>query len=414
MKNLDQLLEELIELDPKLKVHKKELYAVLARLIQEKPDVEVDARFVAELREILHEKMSRSTHRGWNPFSHFSWASGGIALGVLVTLFAQNFSQSLLSNPSSPLVRSLGDQAFEFSITKEPVGVGGAGEIGGGGGIYEPINYEFVYEGDPIDLPEETVVYKRTANDSLTPSNEELSSWLLGLIDDKAIDDSIASTVYFTATNSNAFSVSVDFSQQVISLSRASEVGLEASTLSNEEAVQVAKDFIKDYGISTKDLGDPRVVETYPEDPYKRVDFPYLLNGEAITYDNGMGYGLQVYIDSNKSVTYVSEIRNNHYLSSNYKVSDWKDLSDILKNGGVNGYYHYEDPVRTEIIEVGTPEIQNIVYSDLDEEGRVNEYIVPSLVFPVHNEDDLMWVQPQIAIPLAEGLITFENLNVLY
>lgn len=216
-KKIKQILDDLYMIDKDLKNHEDELIKIAEKLIESKPDVRVDEKFVEELKlKLLHEaeKIENATQNniglgGFVWMKNAAYALGGAAVCILLVFsftskdnklqFSMNDKQADLIFNSG--VKKLANNAFgSFSKSDIPNQEGGGlgrGDGGtaatalnaAGGGLLDTtapvmmestdevavsrkmvampfienrVNYEYVYNGEELpDLSEEMLVYKR-------------------------------------------------------------------------------------------------------------------------------------------------------------------------------------------------------------------------------------------------------------
>jgi hypothetical protein len=243
---IDEIISELIKLDPTFAGREDELKKILLSILALKPNPVIDPEFVQKLKMELAEKLESKPAYS---FSWFKFAMPATAVVVLaVVVFAAQFyyrsgmNKKLLSFGAD--VRITRAQANAFGNLATLTATGGKGGGGnasaapmslaadtkmapatgiGGGGVdssfapYEPVSYKYVYKGEELNLTSDKldVLKKQTPDTSSLVSS--LSSLGLGLV---SLDSFPASKLQSISFNQdNGYNLYVDLNSGSISIS---------------------------------------------------------------------------------------------------------------------------------------------------------------------------------------------------
>jgi len=476
---IKNILEDLYRVDPELKNHEVELIEMINKLLKSKPDTKLDEKFIQDLKteilkrvdELKVEKKSVFELIFVNKIS-YAFVGAAIMLVLVVGVFPI-FKKFTGTNPLSlntesqkiafdQEIRSLKDIAFGPLKSKETLngsmtakGFGG----GGGGGLasplasqesitvdskigipyYERINYNYSYVGDDINISEnEMDVYKRIKNSSNSSAlTQAVSNFNIGLLDLSKLDNTEIDFVILNENREFGYSVSINFRENNISLypnwvkwphseSKCQDQAcyesyqLKAKDMPEDSTlVDIAKSFVKEYGIDISQYGEPIVQNTWANllsqpEAYIYTEeipvvFPLEINSQQAYDWGGNSYGLFVNINiRHKKVSSAYNIVQKNYESSKYPViSDSEKIINLAKQGGLTASYNYPDPTKIIDIKLGTPSFGLIQYYKYNNKKNESEELyVPGLIFPVISvSDESYFAQKNIIIPLIEDLI---------
>jgi len=321
---VNQIIEELVSLDPSFAQHRGELEHILANVLSAKPDPVIDANFVRKLRlQLLNKAESQKLGSVWSNlrenFMKKIFVSAGIAVVVLLVAVVglqklvnvnNNSSSNLLSFGSDVRVSRTADGAFgnlaTLSLATGGMGGGGAAPtsaalgtdaakssiaygMGGGAGVsekmmlppYEPVNYKYVYKGDELTLPSDKLDVLKKQSPDASSLISSLNSLGMGLVSLDSFPGSKAQSVSFN--QDNGYNIYVDFLGGTVSISGYYDVKplaadsqlcpvdgcpapdpiKESDIPDDATLVTIANQFLSDHGISTAAYGDPEVVNDY-------------------------------------------------------------------------------------------------------------------------------------------------------
>ncbi len=195
---IDNLINEIMSLDPELKKYEKEIRKITNHLIEAKPNLQIDNNFKIELKNKIMKKITELKNKE-NKNKTFNWAIfskklafslGAIILAIAIIIpLKNNLNQenNNIASNNEQFIR-IEDEAFgkiAFSESAQNtnnteissyngsekttilgMGAGGDVSISSDSKIlpypYEPVNYEFEYIGEEFELNGEKVdVYKK-------------------------------------------------------------------------------------------------------------------------------------------------------------------------------------------------------------------------------------------------------------
>ena len=87
-KTLQQIIDELITLDPELKQYEKQLPEIIQSILSLKPEIKIDAVFKNELKNKLEEKMSQINNQkfNWNFMKKINYALGAVIMLLVLSV----------------------------------------------------------------------------------------------------------------------------------------------------------------------------------------------------------------------------------------------------------------------------------------------------------------------------------------
>jgi hypothetical protein len=341
---INQIIKELVSLDPEFGKHRPELEKIIVNLLAIKPDVVVDADFTRSLRLQLLNQLDQKSNSAstWSLFKgNFMKKTIIPALSVMALLvvtiaglemygsYKNKSGLNLLSFGSDVRVIHTGDKAFgNLATLVSTSGQGGGGSansatpaaplgsdtrslapsgMGGGGGInekmiapyYEPVTYKYVYKGDDLNLSSDKldVLKKQTVDTSALAGG--LSNLGLGLISLDSFPGSKVQSVSFN--QDNGYNIYVDFNSGMVSLSGyygimpladgatkeicptdgCNPTPVEESDIPDDSTIiSIANQFLSDHGISTASYGTPEVMNDFRVQNYETLK----ANSKALVY----------------------------------------------------------------------------------------------------------------------------------
>lgn len=315
--NINQIIEDLIALDPEFAKHKKELKKILLSLLEARPDPVVDADFVRSLRVKLMDQTEKSQVSGkWfqiidNFMKKTVFSAAAVAVVLIVAIVGLqmyvNRGTSITSFGSDVRITRASDGAFGNLATLTTTG--GFGGQGGGGNAslasapsmgaedakagsitgpstdrmmiapYEPVVYKYVYNGEEIklDSPKLDVLKKQRPDTAGLAAS--LGSLGMGLVNLDSFPQSKVQSVSFN--QDNGYNVYVDLTSGQISISGHYDMAAMSGKLCTPEQcppptpvkesdipaddtlISVANQFLAEHGIATSAYGEPEVSNEY-------------------------------------------------------------------------------------------------------------------------------------------------------
>jgi hypothetical protein len=194
----------------------------------------------------------------------------------------------------------------------------------------------------------------------------------------------------------------------------------------DEKIINVANQFLSEYGINKSNYGKPEVQnewkmylnaaspETRPNFYFPEtisVTYPQLVNGKEVYEEGGNKNGLVVNVDVREMQgAGLWNLFSQKHESSAYDVEkDTARLIKIAEQGGFRrGYYPADSnqgEVKKNVIELGTPSIGLVKMWIYNEKGG-QELIVPAYIFPVTNKpEDVYFYQKNVVVPLVKEIL---------
>jgi len=445
MKKIDTFLRELYELDPTLREHEAALKKLIAEMLAKKPEVEIDDRFIKNLRARLVDSPSpRSSFFTYLFMTNkplyagagvvlslailigvYQYTSGGITLHSTGSSIARIFEPIAVSHVSGNAFGNLaaGDTSIpstnpvpadmeamlssRMPTTAEAVGLGGGGSMATSKMIAPmPYRYTYTYTGDPIELTDETMpVYKRNYTASAAERlGQQLSNAGTGLLDLSSFGNLKAENISFY---NDDYRVSLDLANGHASLYKNYEQDrpitrepTEADLLPEQELIDIANAFLRAHGISTEGYGSPVVDMQWRANQERQkavnpelklyvpniigVVYPYNLESHTVSNYSGEPDGLRLYIDIfSKKVNSLANLRAGGYVASDYAVTTDSDrIISLAEKGGMNTWYR--DDADEKVLELGTPTLVYIEHY-MPQSGNEQSYqlYIPALQFPI-------------------------------
>jgi len=476
---IKEILEELYLIDESLKEHQVELEKIIEKLLAAKPKVEINEQFKQELRRELlarieeikgQESVSPNKFMNIFSFNRLSYALVGGALAIALVIggvYYANQKGFLIGQPELGLAikfstTALSDEAFgslksetQEVSTDEQLGIGNAtgvgsavapGKGGGGGfGIVPPdiTQYRYLYKGEDLVLEQDKVeVLKREKGIASSEITNLIRNMNFGMVDLSSFANARLDSVNFIDDKDFGYAVFVNFSEGTISINYnmwgwQEVLGMcfdpgcvrpeplkESDIPSEEKIIEVADNFIGDYGIKIDNYGQPetrrdQLIEQFrgaggaygPENI--QVIYPLMINGQYVYDQWGNEVGLNVDVNLRAMrVTGLYNLTTQNYQSSMYQAeTDVNKILEAAEKGGINQQV-FDSVSKTISVEIGTP---SLAYMKVwkHEQGQSDEFLTPALVFPIDNsQQEGTYKRERIIIPLAKDLLeTFEDRN---
>jgi hypothetical protein len=473
-KLIDEIVNDLISLDPEFAGMEEDLRKLVQKLLAAKPDVEIDEAFKKRLQNELREKAEKLkikpeddsvTTKISNPFvmQKFAYSFAGAALAVLVLFTFQQFggAERFVMNAADDAapkmgIEKVGSQAFG-SLAREESGELAVGKGGGGGdseevmsGAMVPPEYtvnKFVYNGN-LDLPLGAIeVLKRTKGDIATSSLvNSLGRFDLDLVNLAALQDAKLQNFNIAEDREFGYMVMVDLAQGSVSVNQnwqkwpdpyrdcdhQSEPNCyeslrlsESDMLAESEVLSIAAKFVQQIGINLEDYGEPKISSNWREELARfggedfyypesiSVTYPLRVQDQLVYNQSGNEEGINVAVDQrNKKVSGVWGMQTQSYQASEYTaVADEALFRKFIEKGGLWGYLS-ESATNIREIPLGDPEMILMKHWQ-HTDGESQELIVPALHFPIlEPPTEGYFYQKAVVIPLVEDILREQERNI--
>lgn len=357
-----KILDDLYMIDDELKNNEKELEGVVRKILESKPEVEINKEFVDELKiELLEmaddiEKQSTEAKAGFSiSLKDFALVMSGAAVCAVLFISTSyvnknNFiSESMDLSRSANKIQKIEDSAFgsfaepqannegarEMLSSKvaSDVGVDEAVGVEAGGGAGEAMmmsspkimppqtSFNYVYNGGDIDLPGGKMpVYKREKTGTLSKSvAKTISSFNFPLADVEKLKDTSIPTINIREDREFGYNMYFDLTNSMLSINMNWEKWpnihdlcegerdcfeynkLQMSDIPEDKPIlSVADKFLSSYGVSKVDFEEPRVDKKWQK---------------RSAYDEG-----EKYVPERISIIYPLKIENKNVYSEHGEV----------------------------------------------------------------------------------------------
>lgn len=432
-----KIVDELIELEPSLKRHRKELEKHVELIVQAKPSVSITPAFKQKLLTDLKKQIATSS-TSLSPqtfMQKFMYAIGGAvvaSIGLYVTVIHPVVPPAPLTEDGNSAELPTMHQEM-VSMNARPQSGGGSdyavGRGGGGGGVpmmdskmiapgepYPMYSVEYVYDGD-ITLPDPSALqgYKRTPLKSGSKAELLKGTFVEGLMNIDALKSLSVINVSLSEGGDEPLMVNVDFNEGYISLNRQIDYNKrpessckdeacyeryrlkERDMLSDERTIELANEFLNKLGVNMSAYGEPIMQNDWRMWLEREVDpanyyfpeqlsviYPYLVNGNPVFDEWGNPSGLSVNVDVRlRAAIGLWGLRTMNTVKETIEpVKDPELVREVLRTGGANGYL----PEDADLLQakLGVPDLVYVTQYNWDEEDMIGyEVYVPALYFPV-------------------------------
>jgi hypothetical protein len=398
-KKVDEILAELLEFDPSLAEFEKELRAVIAKMLQAKPQ-EITPEFEKKLkREVMayvsslkqKEEVNLHFNKGLM-FNKFLYVLSGALVVVLVFVAGfynqfvgeDNASQNVLrvklgevQNVASNAFGDFNSEGGGAATETQAIGLGGAPVadvssarsfaadekmLSSSMSYYpdEQVLYEYDYKGESVSLSGTTDVLKRIpVKFTASVLNEVIPEGFRVLFTYNALENAEIDSLSFSEEKELGYTVYYDFRNGSLSVNQNGKGWYpteykemtKEETLADEEVLKIANAFIKKYGVNLDNYAEPVVDNEwrisvlaqekaggyvyYPEQV--SVVYPTLINGKKVYSEWGEVVGLSVNVNQRlKLVSNMNlQVPSNFEASSYDSIGDFEKILEIAKKGGV-------------------------------------------------------------------------------
>lgn len=472
-KNITTILSELYELDESLRQHEEELIKVIAAFEKARPDPVIDKRFVKELRTQLLARATEDRQRfintnNFNFMNKLAFGIGGAALALIIAipLLTKDKTQSLPGVTDSPWnasaeITPVSDGAFgvlsDTETAEQATGLGSANPVapmaeslpsaetmeikgfGGGGGMMvdsrialPPVEYTYVYTGEPLSLAENqvSVLRKTKGNAAAADLARRFGNINFGVVDLGTFSNQIINNISFLEDKEYGYMINADLLEGTISINQnwqrwpqpdyTNRIDI-SDIPADETIIAKADEFLRAHNISTSQYADPLVQNDWrkgyeqaqdkanyyiPE--IAQVIYPLVIDDQIVYDQGGRETGLMVSVNLlYDKVVYVTGLTSQQYQSSQYTaVTDSQRILDLVAQGGLYPRWYYNnEAAEVQELEIGTPrQVLTRFYHYTNNESQ--ELLAPALLFPILNPPaEGYWYETSIIIPLVEDLI---------
>jgi len=442
---IKQILRDVYLIDQSLKMHEKTLIKIIQELLRSKPESKIDEQFVRELRAKVIEraKSLNNTKIHTNMFNtlfnkKLTYALIGTAIIVCAALIITNLPQE----NGKLAINTLGENAFgDLSFSQQVESPETSGRGGGGEETYgaqdvgvriapEMVNYNFIYTGDDFNLESgQITVYKMLKGDLLTKVFSNIAKDIdLGVLNLNKFQNMQIGNIEISEDRDFGYYIHISPRQNSLSINAnwekwpREEFDTPLETLTSEELLSIADNFLSEYGINMDMYEKGEVINEGVMNVERMgvisenasITYPLKISDQTIYDQGGQKYGMNVSVSlRHKRVISVYGIATNTFESSEYAKETNKDkIISFAEDGGLFKNYTYPDAVKTLDLELGTPEV-NLVRMWLRSENKMDtaEILVPSLVFPITTEisEPTYFRRTNVIVPLVGEILDQYN-----
>ncbi len=191
----------------------------------------------------------------------------------------------------------------------------------------------------------------------------------------------------------------------------------------DNEAIEIAEQFLRDYSVSKEGYGDPRVVDMW-RNTYERLSsaeqasyyvpeqvqvvYPLVLDGKEVYDEGGNVYGLNVMVDARtRRVTNLGELITKQFERSEYKgETDINRLLSVATNGGFRNYNYENSDAKKVELQLGSPTVRMVkIYYSSDNYRTNSDLYMPALVFPITNWRENNYWRQTVIVPLVKSIL---------
>lgn len=338
------------------------------------------------------------------------------------------------------------------------VGRSGAIGMGGGGSVsampIRPTNYKFVYKGGDLpQLSNNLDVLKRVTDGGALALSSVMTNTGLNFIDWTKFSNTKLQNISFTENRDNGYQVYVNFDDGSVSINQNYQkwIGASGSTgsdtvscmaigcvqppmpyqpikigdvPSDSKIIGVADSFLRNYGISLTNYGQPFVQNDwkiyYDAAPDKAnyyipeqlsVIYPLVINGKEIYDESGNKTGLTVNIDIRQmKATGVYNLMSQNYQASSYGTEqDSARIIKLAENGGFGQNYYYGGSDGSQEIDLGTPTL-GLVQMWFYRDNQNQQLLIPSYIFPITSKPTgAYYYQNSVIVPVIKDVLDWGN-----
>lgn len=294
---------------------------------------------------------------------------------------------------------------------------------------YEITQQRYIYSGElPTDVsgfPIYKWVNAMIENDKV---KSVISSLKIDQFDLSQLQNTTLTNVTLKENKENWFRVTLDFEGGYLSVyrdynyayyQRMQTQNQNFQRLSNEEALNLAKEFVSKYKLNISQFGDPYVEETQQPvaydmvsssspayvDPYVQIVFPTKVDGKNVNERYGQNAWLRLSISSQDKSVQGFSLKVEKLAPTNEAklITDQARIKKIIEKGWYEYNYDYWTwyTVKYQDIELTNARVEYVKVDTYVE--WVNTYYAPALVFDVVKPTDPnIYAQNKIIVPLVD------------
>lgn len=196
--------------------------------------------------------------------------------------------------------------------------------------------------------------------------------------------------------------------------------------LNEDEVIQIAQNFLKEYNIDISSYWEPKVDSNYANILAKytsarimpdyvnnntSVVFPLIVDGKEISEEYGQISWVRIEVDlSEKKVVSLNGLSVNNYLKSNYETETNKE--NILKVANVWGRFGFYTPETDKVkyVDIGlkNPTLKYINVYEYKNNTQ-EQYLIPAVVFEIEKAWVENYYADSITVPLVKDFYKYDN-----
>jgi hypothetical protein len=197
----------------------------------------------------------------------------------------------------------------------------------------------------------------------------------------------------------------------------------------DEQALAIADQFIKDYQVSLEGYGQPKVYDygtnwrilyerssvdksTFAFPETINVVYPLTLEGKEVLDEGGNPTGIYVTIDiRSRKVNNLYGLETKQFEKSNYiGVNDTDRLMKVAERGGYNNGLYDGGSNRVTNLHLDTPTVEMVkIWYTTDYTKPGQDLYVPALVFPIKDWEKNNYWRKNVIVPLVKDILDNEN-----
>jgi hypothetical protein len=303
--------------------------------------------------------------------------------------------------------------------------------------------FQYVYKGEALDLKEESAsVFRRLKGDGTVARNFASSLGDFGFSDLslKTFNNLKVTNFSVVEDKEQGLMINFDFNEDNIYIYENWEKWKYAerdacgsdqacwdryrikieNVPADEDLIAMSDSFLSEHKINLEHYGNAMVDNVWRENYNLAEDktnyyipesatviYPLLIDGQVVRDQSGSYAGLRVNINLlKKAASGLSGLTPYRYESSSYALETSSEtIIKLAENGGWNrNYYMQAENLKT--INLGTP-VRSYVQIWKYENNRNDELLVPALIFPVLNAEELGYYygQKYVVVPLVKEMI---------
>ena len=426
-----EILNDLYTIDQSLKRHEIELRKIVLNMMKAKPNIVIDEKFKENLRLEIFEKIAKKK---------FPWGFGRRLLipATLLLILAFGGVYYLSDNKTATRISYVKENAFG-DLKGIALNSTANTALGGRGGAErdsstlvpsttEPsdavsvpanigVGYKYLFKGELPSIPASTPVLKSTKSD-LAPGNLDLWG---GVFNKNLIDFGKFRNLKITRVDGYEdadYGYTIGFGSDFIDIWANGEKWggkdqywnvTSDQAISDEEAMNIAKGFLNNFGVNLDIYGSPEVREesvvgfVEPENEgrnlvpgFVNLIFPLKIDGKEVYYGSERtGIALTINVSlrkvSSANISLVGDLTASNYDT----ISREKIISTVEAGGIVSDYNNYEKSLE---FKLGSPK-EAFVSTNYNNDTLY----IPALVFPIEkNGDSEDPYNDDIIVPLVQ------------